>query len=305
MSDSLISVKDLCRGFGRTEAVNNVSLEVTRGSIHGLLGTNGAGKTTLIRVLMGHLYPDSGEVHVLGKPPRQHDSETLRRIAYVSDRMELPSRRCLADILKLNQRFFPNWNVELATRLTDEFGIDPSVVFSRLSLGQKRRAVLLQAVCQGAELLILDEPLSGLDAIFRRQCLDMLLAATVEHGQTVLISSHLLHDVERVVDTVTMMHEGQVFAEGNLEEFKRRMRRVRVEGSLSSDKEQALSQLKVVRTQLNHQVTDVIVDDFQEGTQQELVQTLGSDVRIEHMNLEDIFVELSLQRSEQTQGVAS
>lgn len=305
MNDSLISVKELCRGFGRTEAVNNVSLEVNRGSIHGLLGTNGAGKTTLIRVLMGHLYADSGDVDVLGKPPRQHDAETLQRIAYVSDRMELPSRRCLTDILRLNQRFFPNWNSKLATRLTDEFGIDPSVAFSRLSLGQKRRAVLLQAVCQGAELLILDEPLSGLDAIFRRQCLDMLLAATVEHGQTVLISSHLLHDVERVVDTVTMMHEGRVFAEGNLEEFKGRMRRVRLEGSVPPDQEQTLSQLKVVRQQLNQQVTDLIIDDYQEETQQALVQSLGNNVRIEHMNLEDIFVELSLQRSEQTLGAAS
>ena len=198
MSESLISVQQLYRGFGRTEAVYNVSLEVKRGSIHGLLGTNGAGKTTLIRVLMGHLYPDRGEVTVLGKQPRHHDSATLRRIAYVSDRMELPSRYCLTDILRLNEKFFPDWNAKLATRLTEEFGIDPSIAFSRLSLGQKRRAVLLQAVCQGAELLILDEPLSGLDAIFRRQCLDMLLAATVEFGQTVLISSHLLHDVERI-----------------------------------------------------------------------------------------------------------
>ena len=305
MSDSLISVKELCRGFGRTEAVNNVSLEVNRGSIHGLLGTNGAGKTTLIRVLMGHLYPDSGEVHVLGKPPRQHDPETLHRIAYVSDRMELPSRRCLTDILKLNQRFFPNWNSELAKRLTDEFGIDPSVVFSRLSLGQKRRAVLLQAVCQGAELLILDEPFAGIDAIFRRQCLDMMLEATVEHGQTILISSHLLHDVERIVDTVTMMHEGRVFAEGNLEEIKRRMRRIRIEGSVSAENEQELSQFQVLRKQLSHQITDLIVDNFQEETQQALTQTFGSEARIEHMNLEDIFVELSLQRAEQTQGAAS
>lgn len=133
----------------------------------------------------------------------------------------------------------------------------------------------------------------------------MLLAATVEHGQTVLISSHLLHDVERVVDTVTMMHEGRVFAEGNLEEFKGRMRRVRLEGSVPPDQEQTLSQLKVVRQQLNQHVTDLIIDDYHEETQQALVQSLGSNVRIEHMNLEDIFVELSLQRSEQTLGAAS
>lgn len=304
MNDALISVKNLCRGFGRTEAVNNVSLEVHRGSIHGLLGTNGAGKTTLIRVLMGHLYPDSGDVLVLGQPPRHHGSKTLRRIAYVSDRMELPSRSCLADIIRLNEQFFPNWNSQLATRLTNEFNIDPSAVFSRLSLGQKRRAVLLQAICQGAELLILDEPLSGLDAIFRRQCLDMLLEATVEHGQTILVSSHLLHDIERIVDTVTMMCDGRVFAEGNLEDFKRRMRRIRVEGAVSSEREQALSQFKVVRRQMKYQVTDLIVDDFQEGNQQSLAQALGDEVSVEHMNLEDIFVELSLQTAEQSRKAA-
>lgn len=162
MSDALISVRNVCRGFGRTEAVNNVSLEVIRGSIHGLLGPNGAGKTTLIRLLMGYLYPDSGEVLVLGQPPRRHCSERLRRVAYVSDRMELPARSSLTDILRLNERFFPNWNSRLATRLTKEFDINTSAVFSRLSLGQKRRVVLLQAICQGAELLILDEPLRGL-----------------------------------------------------------------------------------------------------------------------------------------------
>ncbi len=300
MSETLISVRNLCRGFGRTEAVRNVSLEVHRGSIHGLLGTNGAGKTTLIRVLMGHLYPDSGEVLVLGQPPRQHDSQSLRRIAYVSDRMELPSRSCLADIIRLNERFFPNWNSQLATRLTKVFHIDPSAVFSRLSLGQKRRAVLLQAICQGAELLILDEPFSGLDAIFRRQCLDMLLEATVEYGQTILVSSHLLHDIERIVDTVTMMCDGRVFAEGNLEDFKRRMRRIRVEGAVPSEREQTLSQLNVVRRQMKHQVTDLIVDDYQEATHQSLARILGEKVIVEHMNLEEIFVELSLKTAEQS-----
>jgi ABC-2 type transport system ATP-binding protein len=300
MNDALISVRNVCRGFGRTEAVNNVSLEVIRGSIHGLLGPNGAGKTTLIRLLMGYLYPDSGEVLVLGQAPRWHSSERLRRVAYVSDRMELPSRSSLTDILRLNERFFPNWNARLATRLTKEFDIDPSAVFSRLSLGQKRRVVLLQAICQGAELLILDEPLSGLDAIFRRQCLEMLLEATVEHGQTILVSSHLLHDIERIVDTVTMMCEGQVFAEGNLEDFKRRMRRIRIEGAVSADQEQALTQFRIVRRQMKHQITDLIVDDYQEATQHSLAKALGDRVMIEHLNLEDIFVELSLKTAEQS-----
>jgi ABC-2 type transport system ATP-binding protein len=132
----------------------------------------------------------------------------------------------------------------------------------------------------------------------------MLLEATVEHGQTILVSSHLLHDIERIVDTVTMMCDGRVFAEGNLEDFKRRMRRIRVEGAVSPEREQTLSQLKVVRRQMKHQVTDLIVDDYHEATQRSLAQALGDKVSVEHMNLEDIFVELSLKTSEQSRKTA-
>ena len=128
----------------------------------------------------------------------------------------------------------------------------------------------------------------------------MLLEATVEHGQTILVSSHLLHDIERIVDTVTMMCEGQVFAEGNLEDLKRRMRRIRIEGAVSADQEQALTQFRIVRRQMKHQITDLIVDDYQEATQRSLAKTLGDRVMIEHLNLEDIFVELSLKTAEQS-----
>lgn len=305
MSDPVISVQHVCRGFGRTRAVNDVSFNVDRGSIFGLLGTNGAGKTTLIRLLMGHLYPDSGQVNVFGQNPRKHNAETLRRVAYVSDHMQLPGRMCLQDVLNLNQQFFPKWNTDFAVQTAKHFGIDMTAKFSRLSLGQKRGAVLVQAVSQGADLLVLDEPLSGLDAINRRKCLDLLLAAAVEQGQTVIISSHLLHDVERVVDTIAVLNRGKLVTSGNLEELKTRLRRIRVDGELpQTGLDQALTDFRVLKQSADNDVTDLIVDGFTDRSQRWLTEAFGSQVRVEHLNLEDIFLELSDQPSPTEAGVS-
>jgi ABC-2 type transport system ATP-binding protein len=305
MSDPVISVQHVCRRFGKTPAVDDVSLDVAGGSIFGLLGTNGAGKTTLIRLLLGHLYPDSGQILVFGQNPRRHHAETLRRVAYVSDRMQLPARMCLQDVLQLNEKFFPRWNKEFAAQTAKHFGIDMKATFSRLSLGQKRGAVLVQAVSQGADLLILDEPLSGLDAINRRKCLDLLLATSVEQGQTVIISSHLLNDVERIVDTIAVLNRGKLVTSGNLEELKMRLRRIRIDGDFPpAGLDQTLTEFRVLKQSKCNDVTDLVVDGFNDRSQQWLADAFGSRVRVEHLNLEDIFVELSDQPSPTSAGAS-
>lgn len=303
MSDPVISAQHVCRRFGKIQAVDDVSLEVQSGSIFGLLGTNGAGKTTLIRMLMGHLYPDSGELQVFDSHPRQHDAATLQKVAFVSDHMQLPARMCLRDVMKLNRQFFPNWNEEFAFDMARQFDIDITAKISRMSLGQRRGAVLLQAICQGAELLVLDEPLSGLDAINRRKCLDILLAASVEHGQTLLVSSHLLHDVERIVDTIAVMNRGRMVLTGNLEQLKTGLRRIRIDGELPPEGLDAPRiGLRVLKQEVENHLTDLIVDRFDEVSQQALNGMFGSRVCIEHLNLEDIFVELSDQPSLSEKG---
>ena len=298
MSESVITVRDLRRCFGKVPALQGVNLDVTRGSIFGLLGTNGSGKTTLIRLLMGHLYPDSGSIQVFNSNPMQHSAETLRKVAYVSDQMKLPGRMPLQDVLRLNSQFFPDWNQDLAETLTRQLDVNLKAKFSLLSLGQKRRAVILQAVCQGADLLIMDEPLAGLDAIVRRQCLDMLLTAASEYGQTILISSHLLHDVERIVDTVAMLSNGKVVTSGNLEELKSKLRRIRFEGNLlDEDRERALTGFRVIRRRFENNLTDLVVEQRDDESDQMLSTILGPDVRIEHLNLEEMFIELNDQSS--------
>lgn len=297
MSKPVIIAEHVVRRFGKTIAVNDVSLNVQAGSIFGLLGTNGAGKTTLIRMLAGHLYTCDGSVRVLGEDPRTHNTAMRQRIAYVSDRMQLPGWMCLQDVIKTNSRFFPKWNSELAAQLVQEFQVQPAQRISTLSLGQKRRALLLQAICQGAEVLILDEPFSGLDAIFRRQCLDMLLNAATEHGLTIVVSSHVLTDVERIVDTIALLDQGRIVTTGNLEDLKNRMRRIRVAGEINNDARKLVADhMKVMRMRRAGPGTDLVVDGFNEQQHQALASTLGDDVRVEHLNLEDIFVELGDQR---------
>ena len=298
MSESVITVRELRRCFGKVPALQGVNLDVTRGSIFGLLGTNGSGKTTLIRLLMGHLYPDSGSIQVFNSNPMQHSAATLRKVAYVSDQMKLPGRMPLQDVLRLNSQFFPDWNQDLAESLTKQLDVNLKAKFSQLSLGQKRRAVILQAVCQGADLLIMDEPLAGLDAIVRRQCLDMLLTAASEYGQTILISSHLLHDVERIVDTVAMLSNGKVVTSGNLEELKSKLRRIRFEGDLlDEDRERALKGFRVIRRRFENNLTDLVVEQRDDESDQTLSTILGPDVRIERLNLEEMFIELNDQSS--------
>jgi ABC-2 type transport system ATP-binding protein len=165
--------------------------------------------------------------------------------------------------------------------------------------------VLVQAVSQGADVLILDEPLSGLDAINRRKCLDLLLATSVEQGQTVIISSHLLNDVERIVDTIAVLNRGKLVTSGNLEELKMRLRRIRIDGDFpSAGLDQRLTEFRVLKQSTCHDVTDLVVDGFNERSQQWLADAFGSRVRVEHLNLEDIFVELSDQPSPTEAGAS-
>ena len=177
MSEPVISIEGVSRSFGSTQAVDDLTLQIEAGSICGLLGTNGAGKTTLLRMIAGHLHCDRGQVRVLGRDPWGLDSATLQRIAYVSDSVQLPPRMKIRQALQYNHAFFPQWNHELEKQLLEKFQVSPNKRYSQLSFGQRRRVMLLQALCQQADLLILDEPAGGLDALARRQFLDQLLAS--------------------------------------------------------------------------------------------------------------------------------
>jgi ABC-type multidrug transport system ATPase subunit len=216
----VIDIRNLSRRFGANDALSEVSLTIPRGVVFGLVGTNGAGKTTLIRHAMGLLRPQRGSVSVFGLDPVSHPTAVLARIGYLSELNELPEWMRVEELIHFTRAFYPSWDDSYARSLQRMFELDPGKQIQQLSKGQRARVGLLLALAYRAELLILDEPSSGLDPLVRRDILRAVIETIVQEGRTVLFSSHLLEEVERVADHVAIIERGRIIQNEPLEQLK-------------------------------------------------------------------------------------
>jgi ABC-2 type transport system ATP-binding protein len=212
-----IELVGLTKRFGRTMAVDDLSLEIPRGSTFGLLGPNGAGKSTTIKMLMGMLSITSGTARVLGIWVDDDPTEVKQRVGYVPETHHIYRWMRVREAIGFCKSCFRTWNDQTCRELVDLFGLDPEKKVKHLSKGTQVKLALLLAVSHEPELLLLDEPLSGLDPIAREEFLDGVLRTICDHGQTVLISSHMLDDVRRLADTVGILNEGKLLLQGNLD----------------------------------------------------------------------------------------
>lgn len=210
MSASVIEMSELSRRFGDKVALSSVTLSLARGAVYGLVGANGAGKTTLIRHILGLLRAQRGHVRVFGRDPVAEPVSVLSRIGYLSEENDLPAWMRVDELVRYTRAFHPGWDDAYAEELRTTFGLDATARIRTLSKGQRARAGLLIALAYRPELLVLDEPSSGLDPIVRRDILAAVLRTIAHEGRTVLFSSHLLEEVEEVADHVTMISEGTI-----------------------------------------------------------------------------------------------
>jgi ABC-2 type transport system ATP-binding protein len=217
---NVIETSGLSRRFDNKLALNNVSLKVPRGRVFGLVGENGAGKTTLIKHILGLLKAERGAVRVFGLDPVVDPVAVLGRLGYLSENRDLPPWMRVGELLRYTQAFYPKWDMTYAEELREQFGLDPSAKIKNLSRGENAKAGLLIALAYRPELLLLDEPSSGLDPVVRRDILEAIIRTVADEGRTVFFSSHLLEEVERVADDVAMMFNGQVVLSGTLDEIK-------------------------------------------------------------------------------------
>ena len=220
MSEPIIDVSELTRRFGARTALASVSLSLPRGAVYGLVGANGSGKTTLIKHLLGLLRADSGSVRVFGLDPVADPVAVLSRIGYLSEENDLPGWRRVDDLMRYSRAFYPAWDEAYAEKLRQTFALDPAATIKTLSKGQKARAGLLIALAYRPQLLVLDEPSSGLDPIVRRDILGAVIRTIADEGRTVLFSSHLLEEVEQVADHVTMISRGAIVLSAPLATIK-------------------------------------------------------------------------------------
>jgi ABC-2 type transport system ATP-binding protein len=212
-----IELIGLTKRFGRTLAVDRLSLTIPRGSVFGLLGPNGAGKSTTIRMLMGMLAPTEGQARVLGIDVTADPVEIKQRVGYVPETHHIYRWMRVGEVLGFCKSCFRSWNDQTCREMVELFGLDLEQKVKHLSKGTQVKLALSLAVAHQPELLLLDEPLSGLDPIAREEFLDGVLRTICERGQTVLISSHMLDDVRRLADTVGFLNNGQLLLQDNLD----------------------------------------------------------------------------------------
>jgi ABC-2 type transport system ATP-binding protein len=211
---SAIETFDLTRRFGRSEAVNRLSLRVPAGSVFALIGPNGAGKTTTIKVLMNLLRPSRGRAIVLGTDSRHLGPREFARIGYISENQHLPDWMTTDQLLDYVRPFYPTWDAALCQKLRSDLGLTASTPLRSMSRGTKMKASLLSSIASRPELLVLDEPFTGLDPLVRDELIRALLELPGDHPWTVFISSHDIDEVERLADWIAFIDRGGlVFAE--------------------------------------------------------------------------------------------
>jgi ABC-2 type transport system ATP-binding protein len=214
---------------GKAFRLDELSLKVPRGSIYGFLGPNGSGKTTTIRLFMGMVKPHAGEIRVLdGRVPRDM-AHILSRVGYVPERPHVYPQLTVGEAMRLHAAFHRLWDPHWAEELVERLRLDPDRRIARMSKGEVGKLLVSLALAQRPELLVLDEPTDGLDPVVRRDVITTVLDYVSESGATVFISSHLVHELERICDWVGVLDQGSLVAELPMNDFKNGIKHLRVE----------------------------------------------------------------------------
>lgn len=270
--------------------VSRLNMRVPRGSVYGFLGPNGSGKTTSIRLLLGLLKADGGTITVLGEDMPKHYPSVLSRTGYVPERPHLYASLTVQEAMDLHRAFYPTWDQKWADELLAEFYLKPERKLSVLSKGESGKVMMLLALAQKPELLVLDEPTDGLDPVARRDILGAVLSYVTDANATVLISSHLVHELERICDWVGVMDEGQLIAELQMQDFKNGLKRLRVSSAPAELVNAPFTVLSRDRT--NGVVEQLLVRGWAPGMQDYLAGA-GATVReVIDLDLEEGFVEM-------------
>lgn len=253
----MIEVKGLTKHFGNFKALDSLDLHVKEGSVYGLLGPNGAGKTTLIKHLMGIYRQDSGTVLVQGEPVYENPN-MKSSIGYISDDLYFFSQYTIDEMADFYASLYPQWSWERYKLLKQVFPIDSKRRVTRLSKGMQKQVAFWLSICTLPRLMILDEPVDGLDPVMRKKVWNLVLQDVAEYKTTVLVSSHNLRELEDVCDHVGILHNGKIVVERELDNIKSDIHKLQIAFSGEVPKD-FLSDEEVLHTSKNGSVLLMIV----------------------------------------------
>lgn len=283
----MIEVRNLTKTFdGGFVALDGISLRVPKGAIYGLVGPNGAGKSTLIRHITGIFRPDRGEVTIAGEPV--YDNHVLKsRMAYIPDDIFYFSTANLRDMMRFYRGLYPKFDTELYKKLLGVFTLDEKLPIRRYSKGMQKQAAFLLSICTRPEVLILDEPVDGLDPVMRRQVWSLLMQDVAACGATILVSSHNLRELEDVCDHVGIMHKGKMMVERSLSELQDNV--VKVQTVLREGTELP-ENLEVLHESRSGRIRTLIVRGSQQETAEKMNALCPVFFDMVPLTLEEIFV---------------
>jgi ABC-2 type transport system ATP-binding protein len=292
MNPIIVQTRQLTKYYHKTLALDHLDLQVPKGCIYGLLGRNGSGKTTAIKLLLGLLHPTSGSAEVLGYSSEDLPPEVRPRIGYITEGHHLDRWMSIGSLEQFQEAFYPDrWDSRFFSDMLEYFELSKRRKIKSLSNGQRAQVNLALTLAPNPELLIMDDPTLGLDTAIRRQFLEGMVHMIQKQGRTILFSSHILSDVERVADRVAVMDKGVLRADCTLEQFRGQIRKYVFEFSRAGGSVETLPGLIHYRQDENLIEATVVKTSDEEVLHWARQQ--NSSARLVPMNIEDQFIEFT------------
>jgi ABC-2 type transport system ATP-binding protein len=288
MSDAIVTQR-LTKYYGRQRVVDTLDLRIPCGSVYGLLGRNGAGKSTTIKMLLGLVHPDRGRIQLLGEDAAGLPPATRARIAYLAEGHPLYRWMTIGQAVRFARAFYPRWNGPLVEQILDHFELPQKKRIRHLSRGQRAQVALALAVAPDPELLILDDPTIGLDTVVRRDFLESMIQIIQRRGRTILFSSHILSDVERVADRIGVLVDGVLRVDCPTDEFKQSVKKIVLEFGRTPPEFPACPGLIGARPVGTRLELTVVKPNDEHQQQIDRLQPRSQEVL--DLNLEDAFIE--------------
>jgi ABC-2 type transport system ATP-binding protein len=290
MNEPVMRVEQLRKNFGAKETLRGIDLAIEPGTVLGLLGANGSGKTTLIKCALGLLRPTRGRVSLFGENSWDLSAGTKARLGYVPQEVTSYPWMRVRQVIAYTAAFYPHWNHAFVDKLCDQWHVPLADRVGSLSTGQLQTVGIVLALGHQPELLVLDEPVASLDPSARRQFLRTLLDLLQDHHQTILFSTHITSDLERVAQRVAILGNGRIRFQGDLDDLKDRVKRLRITSRHELPATFAVP--GALRCEVAGSHATVSVADFDERMVSEMRKTWDADVSVNNLNLEEIFVEM-------------
>jgi ABC-2 type transport system ATP-binding protein len=286
--NEILRIQNLSKSFGPKRVLEDFNMSLEKGKVYGLLGVNGAGKTTLIRIIMGAIPKDSGEVVYKANRLKYNDTTYKREIGFIAEESVFFSWMTVQQLLKFNSSFYSTWNTAKVNSYLDRLDLSKKAKIKNMSRGMKLKLGLIVALGSEPEMLILDDPTSGLDVPTRHEFLKGILQEILGTGTTILFASHMVHELEGIIDQLGILHQGRLILEDEFQEIKNSVKRVRI--IFHEDPPEKIEIEEALTQTSQHNRVEVVVYPWNEAVINRLEVLGPSEKEVESVSLEEIFV---------------